>query len=98
MFQLAEFAEVMRERGDTKVTDLLKKIQVRNVNKDGRKQIRERFIALSAISYPGKCMHMFAQYYPTLKHNHKMLNKLPESGVESSVEFVYKLRRRFFIF
>ena len=86
MFQSAELREDMRERGDTKVTDLLNKIRVRNVDGDVQKQIRERFIALLDINYPEKGLHKFAQYYPTVKHNRKMLNKLPESGVESTVE------------
>lgn len=81
MFQFAEFAEGMSERGDTKVTDLLNKIRVRNVGDDIQKQIRERFIALYDINYLGKGLDMFAQYYATLKHNRKMLNKLPEPGV-----------------
>ena len=37
MFQFAEFAEGMSERGDTKVTDLLNKIRVRNVGDDTQK-------------------------------------------------------------
>ena len=98
MFQFAEFAEGMSERGDTKVTDRLNKIRVRNVDEVVQKQIRETFIALSGINYPEKGLYIFAQYYPTVKHNRKMLNKLPESGLESSVEFVYKLRRSFFFF
>ena len=40
MFQSAELCEDMRERGDTKVTDLLNKIRVRNVDGDVQKQIR----------------------------------------------------------
>ena len=86
MLQFAEFAEGMSERGDTKVTDLLNKIRVRNVDEDVQKQIRETFIALSDINYLGKGLDMFAQYYPIVKHKRKMLNKLRESGVESSVE------------
>ena len=81
MLQFAEFAEGMSERGDTKVTYLLNKIRVRNVDEDVHKQIRERFIALYDINFSGKALYMFAKYYPTLKHNRKMLNKLPEPGV-----------------
>ena len=39
MFQFAELTKVMRERGDTKLIDLLNKIQVGNVDEDVQKRL-----------------------------------------------------------
>ena len=50
MYQFAEFTEVMRPRGDTKIIDLLNKIQIGNADEDVQKQIRERFKEGSDIS------------------------------------------------
>ena len=75
MLQFAELTEVMRQRGDTKFIDVLNKIRVVNVNEDVQKQIRERSIEESDISYPENALHMFAEY-PTVKHNCEMLDKL----------------------
>ena len=77
IFQFAELTEVMRQRGDTKFIHLLNKIQVGNVDEDVQKQIRERFIEESDTNYPENVLHVFAENYPTVKHNRKMLDKLP---------------------
>ena len=69
---ISELTEVMIQ-SDKKFIDLLNKIRVANV----QKQIRERFIEESAINYPKNYLHMFAENYPTVKYNRKMLDKLP---------------------
>ena len=77
MFQFAELTEVMRQRGDVKFIDLLNKIRVGNIDEGVQKQIRERFIEESDINYPKNALHMYAENYPTVKHNRKILDKLP---------------------
>ena len=71
MFQFAELTEVMRQRDNTKFINLLNKIQVGNVDEDVQKQIKERFIEESDINYPENALHMFAENYPTVKHNRR---------------------------
>ena len=69
---ISELTEFMRQ-SDKKFIDLLNKIRVANV----QKQIRGRFIEESAINYPENDSHMFAENFPTVKYNRKMLGKLP---------------------
>ena len=76
MFQFAELTEVMMQRGDAKFIDFLNKIQDGNIDEDVQKQFRERFIEESDINYPENPLHMYAENYPTVKHNRKILNKL----------------------
>ena len=75
MFQFAELTEVMRQRGDTKFIDFLNKIRAGNVDEDVQKLIGERFIEESDINYPENALHMFAENYPTVKYNRKVLDK-----------------------
>ena len=75
MFQFAELTEVMRQGGDTKFIDFLNKIRVGNIDEDAQKQIRERFIEESYINYPENAQLMFAENYPTVKHNRKLPGK-----------------------
>ena len=77
MFQFAELTEVMRQRGDVKFIDLLNKIRVVNIDEGVQKQIRERFIEESDINYPKNALHMYAENYPTVEHNRKILDKFP---------------------
>ena len=77
MFQFAELTEAMRQRGDTKFIDFLNMIRVGNVDESVQKQIRERFIEQSDVNYLENVLHMFAKNYPTVKHNCKILDKLP---------------------
>ena len=37
---------------------------------------RERFLEEPGITYPENALHMYAENYPTVKHNRKILNKL----------------------
>ena len=73
---ISELTEVMIQ-SDKKFIDLLNKIRVANVQKQIRERFRERFIEESAINYPKNYLHMFAENYPTVKYNRKMLDKLP---------------------
>ena len=72
----AELNEIMGQRGDTKFIEFLNKIQIRNVDEDVQKQIRERFIGESDINHPENALHMFAEKHPTVKDNRKILDKL----------------------
>ena len=38
---------------------------------------RERFLEEPGITYPENALHMYAENYPTVKHNRKILEKLP---------------------
>ena len=77
MFQFTELTEVKMQRGDARCIDLLNKIWVGNIDEDVQKQIRERFTEESDISYPENALHIYAENYPTVKHNHKIIDKLP---------------------
>ena len=72
----AELNEAMRQRVDTKFIKLLNKIQIRHVDEDVQKQIRERFIGESDINYLENALHMFAEKHPTVKDNRRILDKL----------------------
>ena len=76
LFQFTELTEAIRQRVDVEFIDLLTKIHVGNID-DVQKQIREWFIEESDINYPENAQHMCAENYPTVKHNCKILDKLP---------------------
>ena len=77
MFQLAELTEVMRQRHDAKVIDLINKIRVGTIDEDVQKHIREWFIEEFDFNYPENTLHKCAENYPTVKHNCKILDNLP---------------------
>ena len=77
MFQFPELTEVVRQKVDRKFIDLLNKIRVRNVDEDVQRQVRERFVEESDINYQKNALHMLAENYPAVKHNRKILGKLP---------------------
>ena len=77
MFQLADLKEIMRQKCDAEFINLLNKIRVGDIVADMQQKIKARFVNETADNYPQNDVHMFAENYPILVHNKKILDKLP---------------------
>ena len=77
MFQLVDLKEIMRQKCDAEFINLLNKIRVGDIVADMQQKIKARFVNETADNYPQNDVHMFAENYPILVHNKKILDKLP---------------------
>ena len=73
LFKLAELHEVMRQRGDSDLIDLLNKVRTGTVEKHEENVLKSRFILPSDSSYPTDALHIFAENKPCQEHNNNML-------------------------
>ena len=74
LFKLAELADVMRQRGDSNLIDLLNKVRVGFLDKNDENILKSRFILLCDNTYPTDALHIFAENKPCQEHNNDMLN------------------------
>ncbi|XP_057297639.1 uncharacterized protein LOC130628671 [Hydractinia symbiolongicarpus] len=74
-FQLAELEEVMRQKGDSSLIDVLNKVRTGNVDPQCENLLKSRFIASTDPNYPNDALHIFAENSPAKKHNEDMLKK-----------------------
>ena len=73
-FKLAELCEVMRQRGDSNLIDLLNKVRTASLEKNDEIILRSRFLSQNDDSYPTDALHIFAENKPCQEHNRTMLN------------------------
>ena len=73
LFKLAELHEVMRQRGDSDLIDLLNKVCTGTVEKHEENVLKSRFMLPSDSSYPTDALHIFAENKPCQEHNNNML-------------------------
>ena len=73
-FKIAELTEVMRQRGDQKLIDLLNSIRIGVFDETHEQTIKSKFIAKDDPNYPVDAIHIFAENKPACEHNKKMLD------------------------
>ena len=77
LFKIAELDEVMRQRGDAQLIDLLNKVRTASLDEQDEALIKSRFIKKGDANYPADELHIFAENSPCDTHNSDMLNANP---------------------
>ena len=78
-FKLAELTEVMRQRGDQKLIDLLNNIRIGKVTDEDEITLKSRIICRDNPEYPLDALHIWAENIPVSEHNTYMLNNIEEN-------------------
>ena len=76
LFQMAELTVVMRQRGDTRLTEMLNKIRVGDVDDALTSLLKSRLAVQKEISYPIDTLNLFAKNAPADAQNKLMINQL----------------------
>ena len=76
LFRIAELHEVMRQKGDTALIDLLNKIRISDINRDDEYFLKYKFVKLEDENYPHHAIHIWAENSPVNKHNALMLSNV----------------------
>ena len=85
-FKLAELTEIMRQKGNTMFTELLKKIRVSAVDVSVDYILKSRFVQQSEREYPYRALHTFAENDPANIYNEFMLSALPDRLISIPVK------------
>ena len=85
-FKLAELTEIMRQKGNTMFTELLKKIRVSAVDVSVDYILKSRFVQQSEREYPYRALHTFAENDPANRYNEFMLSALPDRLISIPVK------------
>lgn len=88
-FQIAELTEVMRQREDQRLIDLLNNIRTGNLEPRHEELLKSKFISPEDLNYPKDAIHIFAENQPASEHNRNMLNSI--KLVEINIEAVDKI-------
>ena len=73
MFKITELLEVMRQRGDSELIDLLNKVRTASLDEHDESVLKSKFITKSNADYPIDALHIFAENLPCEEHNSNML-------------------------
>ena len=76
-FKIAELTEVMRQRGNQTLINLLNNIRIGVVTENDEAIIKSRLISRDDPSYPIDAINIWAENLPVNEHNNFMLNRLP---------------------
>ena len=80
-FKIAELTEVMRQKGDLPLIELLHKVRIGNIDESVDNALKPRFIDPKSSSYPADPLHIYAENKPANDHNEFMLSKVQNSLV-----------------
>ena len=69
LFKIAELVEVMRQKGDSQLIDLLNKVRIASHNETDEHLLKSRFVVDTNINYPSEALHIFAENKPAHSHN-----------------------------
>ena len=72
-FNLAELHEIMRQRGDSDLIDLLNKVRTASLEECDETILKSRFVSQNDDNYPCDALHIFAENKPCQEHNSNML-------------------------
>ena len=64
LFKLAELCEVMRQRGDSDLIDLLNKVRTASLEENDENILKSRFLSQNDDSYPTDALHIFEENKP----------------------------------
>ena len=73
MFKITDLVEVMRQRGDSELNDLLNKVRTASLDEHDESLLKSKFITKSDAAYPNDALHIFAENLPCQEHNANML-------------------------
>ena len=73
-FKMAELTEVMRQRDDYQLINILNKIREGQIDEDVELTLKSRFF--NKLSYPENAVHIFAENKPVEQHNEIQLYKI----------------------
>ena len=73
-FKMAELTEVMRQRDDYQLINILNKIREGQIDEDVELTLKSRFF--NKLSYPENAVHIFAENKPVEQHNEIQLVKI----------------------
>ena len=73
-FKMAEMTEVMRQRDDYQIINILHKIWEGQIDEDVELTLKLRFF--KKLSYPENAVHIFAEKKPVEQHNEIKLDKI----------------------
>ena len=76
LFKMAELTEVIRQRGDTRLIEMLNKIGVEDVDDVVESLLKSRLAVQKEVSYPTEALHLFAENTPADEQNKFMINEL----------------------
>ena len=76
LFEMAELHEIIRQRGDSVLIDLLNKIRLGNVDGDDDKLLKSKFVMKEDQNYPHQAIHIWAENAPVNQHNSVMLSNV----------------------
>ena len=74
LFKIAELNEIMRQKGDSDLIDLLNKVGTSTLDEYDENLLKSRFITRNDNNYPSDALHIFAENKPCQEHNHNMLS------------------------
>ena len=76
LFRIAELHEVMRQKGDNVLIDLLNKVRVADINIDDENLLKSKFVKPEDGNYPHQAIHIWAENSPVNQHNAFMLSNV----------------------
>lgn len=76
LFLIAELNEVMRQRGDNRLIDLLNNIRENTLDENDVTMLKSKFIDRADPTYPTNALHIFAENMPAKEHNDIMLRTI----------------------
>ncbi|XP_057310102.1 uncharacterized protein LOC130648098 [Hydractinia symbiolongicarpus] len=88
-FKIAELTEVMRQRDDQHLIELLNNIRVGKLERRHEDLLKSKFISPNDPHYPKNAIHIFAENQPASEHNKKMLNSITSD--EINIEAIDKI-------
>ncbi|XP_057316850.1 uncharacterized protein LOC130657876 [Hydractinia symbiolongicarpus] len=88
-FKIAELTEVMRQRGDQHLIELLNNIRVGKLETRHEDLLKSKFISPNDPHYPKNAIHIFAENQSASEHNKKMLNSITSD--EINIEAIDKI-------
>ena len=80
-FKMCELSEVMRQKGDSTLIDLLNNVRLGIVTCQDEQLLKSKFIENTDINYPVDALHIFAENEPARCHNKNMLNRIDNPSV-----------------
>ena len=93
LFKTAKLNEVMRQRGDAEIIDLLSHIRVTESNSCDLEILKSKFIFTNSANYPRDALHIFRENITAAAHNTAMLQ--PNINKLHSIEAIDILPRIF---
>ena len=82
VFKMCELTEVMRQRGDTRLINLLNNVRVGKLTESDKDLLKSRFIESGSELYPHNVVHIYSENEPARLHNISMLEKVDKESFE----------------